>query len=194
MAPNIPAWRISWTEEPGGYTPWGHNSASEHSGIASYKLEFCNIKKCRPISWQDSISFLISFKKSSSLDAKTFVLKKMDNISWVLINGVDFLLRILLIYVIIILSPIEAWLPFYRQGSCLYKLPGKRGDWEPCKKKSPVGLGLLQNLTSISPHATHPSYSLGDPGHTCMTLPFHTRPHVEVQVRKWCPWVLNRRL
>ena len=21
---SIPAWRIPWTEEPGGYSPWGH--------------------------------------------------------------------------------------------------------------------------------------------------------------------------
>ena len=21
---SVPAWRIPWTEEPGGYSPWGH--------------------------------------------------------------------------------------------------------------------------------------------------------------------------
>ena len=24
---NILAWRISWTEEPGGYSPWGHKES-----------------------------------------------------------------------------------------------------------------------------------------------------------------------
>ena len=30
--PSIPAWRISWTEEPGGYSPWGHKEwdTTEH--------------------------------------------------------------------------------------------------------------------------------------------------------------------
>ena len=24
---SIPAWRIPWTEEPGGYSPWGHKES-----------------------------------------------------------------------------------------------------------------------------------------------------------------------
>ena len=24
---NVLAWRISWTEEPGGYSPWGHKES-----------------------------------------------------------------------------------------------------------------------------------------------------------------------
>ena len=26
------AWRIPWTEEPGGYSPWGHKSQTQPSG------------------------------------------------------------------------------------------------------------------------------------------------------------------
>ena len=26
---SVLAWRISWTEEPGGYTPWGHRVAHD---------------------------------------------------------------------------------------------------------------------------------------------------------------------
>ena len=30
---SIPAWRIPWTEEPGGYSPWGHKGldTTEHT-------------------------------------------------------------------------------------------------------------------------------------------------------------------
>ena len=30
---SIPAWRIPWTEEPGGYSPWGHKESdtTEHT-------------------------------------------------------------------------------------------------------------------------------------------------------------------
>ena len=37
---SILAWRILWTEEPGGYSPWGHKEldtteATENTGLSS---------------------------------------------------------------------------------------------------------------------------------------------------------------
>ena len=32
--PSISAWRIPWTEEPGGYSPWGHRELDTTEHIA----------------------------------------------------------------------------------------------------------------------------------------------------------------
>ena len=37
--PSIPAWRISWTEEPAGYSPWGHKESDTTAWLTLIKCK-----------------------------------------------------------------------------------------------------------------------------------------------------------
>ena len=44
----ILAWKIPWTEEPGGYSPWGHKESdmTEHPRAHTQLRALCDVKGC----------------------------------------------------------------------------------------------------------------------------------------------------
>ena len=98
---SIFAWRIPWTEESGGYSPWGHKEldtteVTEHACMhCDFKKRFCCVciyqKDFRDVTHQRSVSILRTVQSGSpglqETHARLSVICRMDWLDLLAVQG-----------------------------------------------------------------------------------------------------------